>query len=111
MKNLLSLFLFITLFLIACNKSSDKSLDCVESAITKFQLESFCNSGSSVKSYHFQNEVVFVFEEGACGADFTSLVLSSSCDTLGYLGGITGNAIIQGENFNSASLIGVVWQQ
>lgn len=111
MKNLLSFALLTALFFIACNKSSDGSLDCVESAINKFQTERLCEAGSSVKSYHFQNEVVFVFREGLCGADFASLVLSSSCDTLGFLGGISGNSEIQGENFNSANYLGTIWEQ
>lgn len=111
MRNLLSLSLLIALLFVACNKPSNDSFDCVESAITKFQAERICEAGSSIKSYHFQNEVVFVFDEGSCGADFTSLVLSSDCDTLGYLGGFAGNTVIEGEDFSSANLIGYVWQQ
>jgi len=44
-----------------------------------------------------------------CGGDLASYVLSENCDTLGFLGGIAGNTIINGEPFSNAEFRGMVW--
>lgn len=83
---------------------------CIDSTIRRFaQSEFICNTGATVKKYFFQNDVVFVFDWGSCGNDFTSEVLNGNCDTIGYLGGISGNYIINGQSFDSATYIQTVW--
>jgi len=102
------LFFALSLILMAfqCNKHT--ASQCINSKISAFQNEC-CNQGASVEEYSFQQEQVFVFNMGTCGADLPAYVLTDNCDTLGFLGGIAGNMTINGENFSNASLVGTVW--
>jgi hypothetical protein len=104
----IQLFFVISLILMAfqCNKHT--GYQCINSKINAFQNEC-CDQGASVEEYTFQQEQVFVFNMGTCGADLPAYVLTSNCDTLGFLGGIAGNTTINGENFSNASLVGTVW--
>lgn len=87
----------------------EKAPSCIERKVTEFLPET-CETGASVKEYLFQNQHVFVFDHGNCGADMTSEVTDANCTTLGFLGGITGNTQINGEEFSSATLIRTVWK-
>jgi len=89
-----------------CNKHSNSP--CINSKISVFQNQC-CIQGAAVQEYTFQQEQVFVFIIGTCGADIPSYVLNSYCDTLGFLGGIAGNAIINGEDFSNANFVSTVW--
>ena len=104
----IQLFFVISLILMAfqCNKHTNSQ--CINSKISAFQSEC-CDQGASVEEYTFQQEQVFVFNMGTCGADLPAYVLTSKCDTLGFLGGIAGNTTINGEDFSNASLVGTVW--
>jgi uncharacterized protein DUF6970 len=53
----------------------------------------------------FQNETVFVFTLGTCGADLQSEVIDSTCKTLGVIGGIDGIMEINGESFSNAVFV------
>jgi len=64
---------------------------------------------TGVDEYLFQNELVYVFDYGFCCCDYSSDVLSSSCDTLGFLGGIIGNYMINGEDFSNANFQRRIW--
>ncbi len=103
----IQLFFVISLILMAfqCNKHTNSQ--CINSKISAFKSE--CCDHASVEEYTFQQEQVFVFNMGTCGADLPAYVLTSNCDTLGFLGGIAGNTTINGEDFSNASLVGTVW--
>ena len=66
--------------------------------------------GANVKQYEFQAKRVYVFDPGSCGADMTSEVFDENCNSIGFLGGITGNTKINGEDFNSAKYKSTIWQ-
>lgn len=68
-----------------------------------------CSKGASLKEYSFQNKTVYVFEPGNCGADMAAPVLDKRCERIGYLGGFTGNTIINGEDFGHARYIKTIW--
>jgi len=90
-----------------CNKHSASA--CINQKIAAFQSDC-CANGASVVEYTFQQQHVFVFNYGSCGADLPAYVLTENCDTLGFLGGIAGNTIINGDDFSSANQVGVVWE-
>jgi hypothetical protein len=106
-----SLILISLLALIACRHLDvpEKAPACIERKIAAFLPET-CEEGASVKEYLFQNRKVYVFDHGTCGADMTSEVADERCNTLGYLGGITGNTQINGEEFSHATLVRTIWK-
>ena len=83
---------------------------CLKSKISTFNISSSC-ADAEVKEFTFQGTVVYVFEPGTCGADMMSEVVKSDCTNLGFLGGITGNTTINGENFSDATFVRIVWRK
>ena len=115
-KQLYLSFIFMG-FLWTCkiNKKQDGSTNnstpaCILKKIENFSKES-CAKGPNVKEYTFQNKQVFVFDQGNCGNDMTSEVVDAECNNMGYLGGFTGNVKINGEDFEHALLIKLLWEK
>ena len=106
------LFLISTTTAMGCYKNGIEkdTPQCVAKKIIDFSKES-CDEGANVKQYTFQGISVFVFDHGTCGADFTSEVIDSDCNRLGYLGGIIGNTKINGEDFSNAVFIKTTWKK
>ncbi len=97
MKISVMLILAGALYLSAsCNKKDDR---CVDQKVDAFKENEACDNGASVKVYIFQDELVYVYDPGSCGADLATEVTDNKCNTLGYLGGISGNTEINGEAF------------
>lgn len=111
MKNLIILAnLFLTVSS-SCKKDPIKSLPgCVQDEISDFKSNKLCPSDSKILEYSFQNQKVYVFEEGSCGADLSSTIIDEDCNILGYLGGFPGNNVINGESFDSAKLEQTIWK-
>ena len=112
MKTLITLILLLVTIVTGCNKTDTAkgTPQCVKKKIEEFDKTSSCDD-AKVKEYEFQGGNVFVFEPGTCGADMTSEVIDSGCSTLGYLGGISGNTKINGEEFSNAKFINMVWKK
>jgi hypothetical protein len=91
-----------------CDKGDDLVASCVQDKIAAFSTEA-CPSGATIKSYYFQSNTVYVFDFGPCGADMALPVLNNNCDTLGFLGGISGNTMINNQEFSTAEYVGLVW--
>jgi hypothetical protein len=112
MSRLIMFLLIATSTAMGCYKDGIEkdTPHCVASKISVF-AEASCNEGANVKQYRFQGIHVYVFDHGTCGADFTSEVIDTDCNTLGYLGGITGNTKINGEDFSNAVFIKTTWKK
>ena len=82
---------------------------CIEDKIVEFEANKLCADGAKVDHYTFQGESVYAFEQGNCGADLTTEIMNENCETIGFLGGITGNIEINGENFGNAIFQNNVW--
>ena len=102
----ISILCFAILFF-GCKKTYTSP--CVDSKINDFKKNTPCSKGSAVKQYTFQGSTVYAFEPGTCGNDMTTEVINEDCKTLGYLGGISGNTTINGEEFSKAKFEKVVW--
>lgn len=83
---------------------------CLGSQIRAFKKESLCDN-ASVQEFRFQQKLVYVFSNGHCGADLTGKVIDDECNTLGMLGGIAGNLMINGESFANASYTRTIWKK
>jgi hypothetical protein len=104
--------LLLATILISCDKLDIEkgTPKCVENKIKDFNKSSNCNN-ANVKEYTFQGNAVYTFEPGTCGADMGIEVINSDCHRLGYLGGISGNTKINGEEFSSATFIKTTWSK
>lgn len=97
----------------ACNKLDiEKDVpNVIKDKIETFSESSTICSDAEVNEYRFQGNIVYVFDPGInCGADMTSEVVSSDGETLGYLGGFSGNTTINGDNFDTATFLRRVWK-
>jgi hypothetical protein len=84
--------------------------ECIELKIREFAKSgSICSKGAEVNEHLFQGGKVYVFSQGNCGADFQSGVYGPECNSLGGLGGFTGNTEINGEQFANAKFVAKVW--
>ena len=103
-------FSFSLVFLLAfqCDKEEDVNPPCIESKITVFSTEA-CATGATIKAYYFQSNIVYVFDVGPCFADMALPVLSRDCDTLGFLGGLIGNTIINNQDFVTEEFVKTIW--
>lgn len=110
-KGVVLLIVFLMSF-VACSKDEPGLSNCLESKINEFKDGDYaCAEGANVKEYLFKDKNVYVFDPGICGADMTSEVLDEDCNSLGYLGGIAGNSVIDGTNFNEAVFIRIIWER
>ncbi len=117
MKTLINItiILFITfagLTLTSCEKEiAEETPDCIVNKISDFEENSAC-SDAKVDKYIFQGIDVYVFDPGIeCGAEPITEIVDDECNTIGFLGGFTGNQIVNGENFyENAVHIGNVWE-
>lgn len=108
----LSIVLFIAVTIISCKKNDTEqgTPKCVENKIIDFKKSTNCNV-AKVDEYSFQGNTVFAFDPGNCSPDMTTEVITADCETLGYLGGISGNTKINGTNFSNAEFIKTIWKQ
>ena len=111
MKTFRYIILFAFCMLTACEKIDKDVPDCIKDKIRNhIGIFTLCETGASVKQYLFQGEDVFVFDPGNCGADMAAAVLNDKCETIGDLGGIMGNLVINGERFDQgATYIKTIW--
>lgn len=105
MKSLLKFTLYIILMVwlsMACTSEKDAESPvippCLEERIAELQQED-CPSVGKVYRYRFQGSTVYVIHPRTCGADLTSAIVDTECNTLCHLGGITGNQECDGVNF------------
>lgn len=113
-NNAMKFYLIITGFLIlglsSCQPIKYGTPPCIKVKIGEFESQC-CDKGANVKEYDFKEEKVYVFDPGTCGADMTSEVFNEECVSLGYLGGITGNNTILGEDFSNAKFNKTCWEK
>lgn len=111
-KTRLLTLIFFTVLLTGCkvNNTQKASENCLAYRIKLFEESAPCPKGLNVSEYTFQNQIVYVLGGKNCGADMTTEVINTDCNTIGYLGGITGNTKINKENFSNAVFNRIVWK-
>lgn len=96
-----------------CQKTDVKieTPECMEQLIQDFETnDNFCETGKSVYRYTFQDQYVYVFNPGDCGADMMSDVYDEECNLICNLGGIAGNITCNDENFSEGATEGnLIW--
>lgn len=111
MKKVIFLSIMYTLLISGCEENNYDAPGCIEDKIREFTKNVICDSGASVSLYTFNGKNTYVFSDGNCGADLGDSVYSEECYSLGFLGGISGNTIIQGVKFyDVAKFIKRIWK-
>ena len=111
MKKVISLSIICILLISACEKDKYDAPGCIEDKIREFSKTVICDSGASVSLYELNGKNIYVFTDGNCVADLAASVYSENCYLLGFLGGISGNTIIQGSKFyDDADFIKWIWK-
>jgi hypothetical protein len=104
MKKIIVFVLAFVLLSISCEKIEDCP-DCIKNKVKEFAKNRICNDGTAgVAEYIFQDQYVYVFSDGTCGADMGAAVYSEKCEYLGFLGGIAGNLNINGVVFHDVAI-------
>ncbi len=112
MKPIKYLLLSIVLILTSCEKIDKDCPDCIRELTREFAKRPICDSGAAVGQLLFQGEYVYVFYQGACGADMSSSVLDQNCEYIGHLGGFAGNTKINGIEFSENAIFQkYIWKQ
>jgi len=104
MKKILVFVFAVVLLSISCEKIEDCP-DCVKNRVKEFAKNHICTDGTaSVGEYIFQDQYVYVFSDGTCGADMGAAVYTDKCVYLGFLGGFAGNLKINGVVFHDIAI-------
>ena len=93
--------------IISCQKVELKedTPECIQQKIIEFKNNvNFCETGKSVYRYKFQDQFVYVFNPGNCGADMMSNVYDEDCNLMCNLGGIAGIVLCNDENFSEKAI-------
>ncbi len=108
----ISFALILLIFVISCARktSIDTTKSKLKNEISLFKQNNNCAS-AKIKEYTFQSKLVYVFDPGNCGADMTSNVMDENGKSLGFLGGILGNSLINGADFSEAKFLRTVWEK
>ena len=112
-RQILIILIFTFIGLTNCKKLEIEkdTPKCIENLINDFDKEQTCENGVNVEKYTFQGKTVYVFYPGTCGADMTSAVIDFECNNIGFLGGISGNTEINGEDFANATFESIIWER
>jgi hypothetical protein len=104
MKKILVFVFAVVLLSISCEKIKDCP-DCIKNKVKEFAKNRACTDGTaSVGVYIFQDQNVYVFSDGTCGADMGATVYTEKCVYLGFLGGFAGNLKINGVVFHDNAI-------
>ncbi len=114
MKNILKISLLLLCFNLFNSCSDDEVpsvvTTCVQDEIDTFKAQQNNCNNASVKAFTFKNTTVFAFQDGQCVSDGGTRVITAECNEFCYLGGLAGIVECQGEDFDNAELIEVLWE-
>ena len=108
MKNV---FICMLAFLaIACNKDADLPT-CIETEIESFKSSPDVCETTRIDKFTFQDNEVYVFDQGNCVADGAKFVKNADCVEICVLGTIAGNTICNGVIFDDEAIfIENIWE-
>ncbi len=113
MKNSILSIIVISTLLFACKKNdiAKGTPKCIASEIASIKKNEFAQR-PIVNEYIYQNETVFLIDDGMGYVDSQSKVVDSHCNELGYLGGMMGQTKINGEDFFAAAVyVKTIWKK
>lgn len=85
---------------------------CLEERLTEFRMNQSGCTGAMVAIYTFQEEEVFVYQQGSCIADGSIIITDKNCNQICILGGIAGFQECEGQLFfQVATIIEVLYEE
>lgn len=104
------LFLLLLTTLAACKKFDIEpgAPECIKNTARE-RTKDVNSEYATILEYEFQGKLVYVFDLNAGNPDSQADIFDSNCTLLGYLGGISGNRIINGEDFSNAVFKRKIW--
>jgi len=109
MKYLASL-LFVSVFLFSCGDDDLDIPQCIDEELQAFIPEG-CPGTSDLTLWRFQGQDVYCFAYGDCISDTYAEIFNQNCVLLCTLGGISGNNICEGAEWDtSAERISLIYQ-
>ncbi len=96
----------------SCKKEDQESTlpDCFEQKLVAFDLQGSCPTNAKIEEYAFRGERVYALDPGNCSADLSTEIVDEMCNSLGFIGGISGNYTINGHDFNDAQFVKTHWE-
>ncbi|MGB0883453.1 MAG: DUF6970 domain-containing protein [Flavobacteriales bacterium] len=83
---------------------------CIDEEVDYFAQYIACYDFARVDKYWYQGEYVYVFFPGDCDEGEISEIKNQNCYSVGYLGGISNNEQVNGQNFyNHAHFEATIW--
>ncbi len=104
------LFFLLILTIASCKKFDIEpgAPECIKNAARE-RTKDVNSEYATILEYEFQGKLVYVFDLSAGTPDSQADIFDSNCTLLGYLGGISGNRIINGEDFSTAIFKRKIW--
>ena len=111
MKKLTIIVILLISLFFRCEKIDKDAPHCIDDKIRDFAKSNSCET-ASVGQWTFQEGNVYVFSEGSCCCDRGAAVFNESCEQIGYLGGFTGNMIINNVRFYDVAVFNkIIWEE
>ncbi|MCC7299328.1 MAG: hypothetical protein IT244_13420 [Bacteroidia bacterium] len=94
----------------ACKKFKieDDIPPCIEES-AKEKTKSVSSEYATILEYEFQGNIVYVFDLEAGQNNSSADIFNTSCEKIGYLGGVDQNKEVLGEPFTNAKFIRRIW--
>ena len=107
MKRISILCVLLTVTTLSCSKK-DVELEipaCILEMVSELEAKDDVPEGVNISVYLFQKRHVYVRDVGTA-----ALVYDKDCNSIGLLGGFSGNTTINGDDFANAKLIREIWR-
>ena len=91
-------------FLFACSDDEPIFIPiCIDQEIPVFG-QTACSGSADLTIWAFNGQDVFCFNEGTCYSDSQAFIYDANCNLLCILGGLSGNSLCQGVEWNNNAI-------
>ena len=99
MKLLPIIAILTGLFLFSCGDDEPELPACIDAELQVFITES-CSGSATLELWRFRGQDVYYFNSGTCVSEPFADIFDAECNLLCTLGGISGNGICDGTDWN-----------
>lgn len=111
MKYIAALGLAVLLLAGCSTQPPTNTPECIKPSLDAYQAQASCGKKATLELWKFQGDYVYLLNLLPCVADGAIDVIDKNCDQLGFLGGLPGNRMVNGEDFfKNATKLKVLWE-